>query len=345
MGKEDIIFQVMVPIYKVEPYLKECIQSVLNQTYGNFHLILLDDGSPDRCGEICDAYAAKDSRITAYHKPNGGLMQTRRFGLEKAPKEGYAIFLDGDDSLCPQALQVIAETIRDYSCDCVIYSAEKMRSGQSLGQLETLAEEPVLIRDKRELLNIVLNGSFYAVWRKAVRMDLFYGWEFSPYYHLSVGEDRLQSLQIYENAESFCFIPDALYHYRMNPCSITNTAKLTAFKVDVSILEAELTFLREMNVFTDEDFLRYRNTQIEQTTRNLIRISQLKTTSQNKRKFFEEIKDTHYWKTFLSKGSYPKEKNWKFAMIFDLFKKGAYGRLISIAEIYMGLSELLGRTE
>ena len=345
MEREDILFQVMVPIYKVEPYLEECIQSVLNQTYGNFHLMLLDDGSPDRCGEICDAYAAKDSRITVYHKPNGGLMQTRRFGLEKAPKEGYAIFLDGDDSLRPQALQVIVETIRDTSCDCVIYGAEKMLNGQPHGRLETLAEEPVMIRDKRELLNIVLNRPFYPVCRKAVRMDLFYGWDFSPYYHLSVGEDRLQSLQIYENAESFCFIPDVLYHYRMNPSSVTHTAKLTAFTVDVSILEAELAFLEKMDVFTDEDFAKYRYTQIEHTTRNLIGISQMKTARKKKRELFEEIKETHYWQTFLSKGTYPKEDNLKFSFLFDLFKKSAYGRLISIAEIYMGISKLLGRCD
>ena len=82
----------------VEQYLPECIESVLGQTYANFEFILVDDGSPDRCGEICDEYAKKDSRIRVFHKPNGGLMHTRRYALERAQGD-YYVFLDSDDYL------------------------------------------------------------------------------------------------------------------------------------------------------------------------------------------------------------------------------------------------------
>ena len=77
----SIKFSIMTPVYKVEQYLPECIESVLDQTYGNFEFILVDDGSPDHSGEICEQYAEKDSRIRVFHKPNGGLVHTRRYAL------------------------------------------------------------------------------------------------------------------------------------------------------------------------------------------------------------------------------------------------------------------------
>lgn len=87
---------IVIPIYKVEEYLRECVDSVLNQTYQNFEVILVDDGSPDRCPEICDEYAKKDNRVVVIHKENGGLSDARNEGLIKATGD-YVIFLDSDD--------------------------------------------------------------------------------------------------------------------------------------------------------------------------------------------------------------------------------------------------------
>mgnify|MGYP001526591061 CR=1 FL=1 len=100
-------FSVIMPIYKVEPYLSKCIDSVLAQSFANFELILVDDGSPDSCPQICDAYAALDSRISVIHKPNGGLADARNIGLTvmagslaKKNDDGYVIFIDSDDYFC-----------------------------------------------------------------------------------------------------------------------------------------------------------------------------------------------------------------------------------------------------
>ena len=94
------LLSVIVPVYKVEAYLDECVESILNQTYTDLELILVDDGSPDRSGEMCDAWAERDSRVRVIHKPNGGVCSARNAGLDAARGE-YAAFVDSDDWLDP----------------------------------------------------------------------------------------------------------------------------------------------------------------------------------------------------------------------------------------------------
>ena len=94
------LISVIVPVYKVEQYLPQCVESILNQTYRNLELILVDDGSPDGCGKICDAYAEKDSRVRVIHKKNGGLSDARNAGLNAASGD-YLSFIDGDDWIEP----------------------------------------------------------------------------------------------------------------------------------------------------------------------------------------------------------------------------------------------------
>lgn len=91
---------VIVPVYKVEKYIGECINSILAQTFKDFELILVDDGSPDKSGEICDSYAKKDNRIKIFHKKNGGVSSARNFGIDKAVGE-WLCFIDSDDTILP----------------------------------------------------------------------------------------------------------------------------------------------------------------------------------------------------------------------------------------------------
>ena len=107
-----MLFSVIIPVYKVEPYLRQCVDSVRTQTFEDIQIILVDDGSPDKCPEICDAYAMLDSRVQVVHKANGGLSDARNYGIEKAKGE-YLLFLDSDDLLAPGSLQILAEQLKD----------------------------------------------------------------------------------------------------------------------------------------------------------------------------------------------------------------------------------------
>lgn len=119
------VFSVIVPIYKVEPYIEKCIDSILAQTYGDFELLLIDDGSPDRCPRICDAYAAKDPRVRVIHKPNGGLVSARNTGVREATGQ-YICYVDGDDWIAENLLETAyTQAIREHMADMVIYGIVK----------------------------------------------------------------------------------------------------------------------------------------------------------------------------------------------------------------------------
>ena len=115
---------VIVPIYKVEPYLRQCVDSILNQTYTNLEIILVDDGSPDNCGAICDEYAAKDTRVKVIHKENGGLSDARNAGLDIAVGDCY-YFVDSDDYLPVRSVEEMIEMLRKQDADMVIGGFER----------------------------------------------------------------------------------------------------------------------------------------------------------------------------------------------------------------------------
>lgn len=115
----EALITVIVPVYKVEAYLERAILSVLNQTYQNLQIILVDDGSPDNCGSICDAYEKKDSRIRVIHKKNGGLSDARNAGLEAAEGD-YIAFLDSDDFIAPFFLETLMEALLSTGSDVAL---------------------------------------------------------------------------------------------------------------------------------------------------------------------------------------------------------------------------------
>ena len=122
-------FSIIVPIYKVEQFIRKCVDSILAQTFSDFEVILVDDGSPDRCPEICDDYAKKDSHVRVIHKPNGGLVSARNAGIFAA-KGDYITYVDGDDWVRPNMLQFVHDRMEEATepLDMVIFAAEKVYS-------------------------------------------------------------------------------------------------------------------------------------------------------------------------------------------------------------------------
>ena len=107
---------VVVPIYKVEKYISRCIESIINQSYKNLEIILVDDGSPDKCGDICEEYALKDSRIKVLHKETGGLSDARNFGMNYVSGE-YTLFVDSDDWLELNMIETMIKLVNKYDRD------------------------------------------------------------------------------------------------------------------------------------------------------------------------------------------------------------------------------------
>ena len=301
----SIKFSIMTPVYKVEQYLPECIESVLGQTYGNFEFILVDDGSPDHSGEICEQYAEKDSRIRVFHKPNGGLVHTRRYALERAQGD-YYVFLDSDDYLSLDTLETLHRYISETGADCVIYGFEWLRPEGTVHVQCAPCDCGRVISDRRELYNIIFNNDSYnSLCRKCVRASCFDGRDHSASYHIKNGEDCVQTIEIIENARSVVFIPELLYRYRYNSTSITHSNEFDNYSADFEVSEIVLGFLRHAGVLTEEDMDRLRNKELDEMAVEIKRICRYASTREHKRSAIASIRESSFYGEFLEAGYRP----------------------------------------
>ena len=301
----SIKFSIMTPVYKVEQYLPECIESVLDQTYGNFEFILVDDGSPDHSGEICEQYAEKDSRIRVFHKPNGGLMHTRRYALERAQGD-YYVFLDSDDYLSFDTLETLHRYISETGADCVIYGFEWLRPEGTVHVQCAPCDCGRVISDRRELYNIIFNNDSYnSLCRKCVRASCFDGRDHSASYHIKNGEDCVQTIEIIENARSVVFIPELLYRYRYNSTSITHSNEFDNYSADFEVSKIVLGFLRRAGVLTEEDIDRLRNKELDEMAVEIKRICRYASTREHKRSAIASIRESSFYGEFLEAGYRP----------------------------------------
>ena len=110
------LISIIVPVYNVESYLERCVNSIINQTYHNLEIILVDDGSPDGSGDLCDKLAKNDDRITVYHKKNGGLSDARNYGVQNANGE-YITFIDSDDFVAKDYIEHLYSMIQEFNAD------------------------------------------------------------------------------------------------------------------------------------------------------------------------------------------------------------------------------------
>ena len=211
-------FSLIVPIYKIEEYLPKCIDSVLAQSCQDYELLLVDDGSPDGCGKICDDYAAKyPQKIRAIHQGNGGAGAARNHGIDLAQGE-YLLFLDGDDYLSPKFLEDLQKTVKEMPADLILYGAQVERDGKKVGELHELipAEKLISVEDAPELYFGVM-----APWNRAYKRELFQnsGIEFATKVWY---EDIRVVTKILAVAKTAYRLPGAYYHYLQREGSAMN---------------------------------------------------------------------------------------------------------------------------
>ena len=200
---------VIIPVYNTEKYLRRCLDSIVAQTCENFECILVDDGSTDDSGKICDEYADKDSRFKAYHNENGGPSKERNFGLEHSKGE-YVLFIDSDDWLEKDAINNYAKAIKEYHTDIV-------KSGYEIdhpnNKKNIYCVDKVIVPSNKVDLFLSVEKSGYTgfIWNAAFKRSAIGNLRFSE--TIKWCEDQLFSLEMFNRCNSIVLIPHITYHY------------------------------------------------------------------------------------------------------------------------------------
>ena len=216
------LVSIIVPVYKAEQWLHRCIDSILAQTMPDFELLLINDGSPDKSGEICDEYAMKDSRIRVFHKENGGVSSARALGVKEAKGE-YSIQVDSDDYVAFNMLEDMVEKAQKLHCDVLMCDYYEKRGDVIIynkQQPRSLNSNEIL----KEMLVCDIDGY---LWNKLVRHRLYEGFGLKFYENINVREDLLIWVQLFSKTTKVGYLDKAYYYYIVGDNENSLTSKYT----------------------------------------------------------------------------------------------------------------------
>ena len=241
------LISVVVPIYNVQDYLSECIDSILSQTYTNLEIILVDDGATDDCPHICEVYAKKDFRIKVIHKENGGLSDARNVGIEVSKGE-YLVFVDSDDIVSKYFVERLYSAITLFSVDLAVCGVFCFSEKKCLSD-ESSATMPILLSKKKSLelfcsLNFGKSTPFIAAWSKIYRRSIFDEIVFPVG---RIYEDALVGYKVIDREKNVAFVPDALYYYRMRSDGIMGGKEKHAYQDVLKPYQDAISYFDENN--------------------------------------------------------------------------------------------------
>lgn len=248
---KDVWISIIVPVYKVEKYLQKCIDSICSQTYSSLEIILVDDGSPDSCGVICDENARKDSRIKVVHKENKGLSSARNIGLEYATGE-YVAFVDSDDIIHCRFIEILLDLCILYNCD--IAQCDYLCVSEESEYLEINSEKLRFYTGKEALKELCCSKKstgFTVAWNKLYKKELF---KEIRYPVGRIHEDEFTTYLILNEANKVCVTNQYLYYYLRHSESITGRT-YTLKRLDVlDAYKERLAFLSRHNLNEEYDY-------------------------------------------------------------------------------------------
>ncbi|WP_154886889.1 glycosyltransferase family 2 protein [Longibaculum muris] len=224
------LFSVIIPIYNVENYIIKCVDSVLNQTFSDYEVILVDDGSPDNCPQICDTLQKQDNRIKVIHKSNEGVSHARKDGADCAIGR-YLIFVDGDDLIASDCLDSISRVIEDTGVDVVCH-ATFYDNGEQMKPVKLPFRGGYYSKEdmKKEIFPYLIqkeDASYFqpSLWGKAFKREIFIKNVFTNE-KATIGEDVACTIPCLYNSSSMYILNECLYFYRYNVQSATKSKKV-----------------------------------------------------------------------------------------------------------------------
>ena len=229
---------VVIPIYNVEKYLDQCIKSVVNQTYQNLEIILVDDGSPDRCPEICDIWKEKDKRITVIHKQNGGLSDARNHGIQVATGE-YIAFVDSDDFIEPDMYEVMIQAADRTGAD--IATCGRFLYNEKILEMKHTSPDEILLQPVDAIKELLCGGLVEeSAWDKIYKKDFFDTVKFPIG---QINEDLPIMPLLFEQAKTIVCTGKPFYYYRVNENGITHSPYSAAKSDIIKHMEETSTYI------------------------------------------------------------------------------------------------------
>ncbi|MGN0524121.1 MAG: glycosyltransferase family 2 protein [Eubacterium sp.] len=236
------LISVIVPVYKVEKYLDRCIESIVNQTYDNLEIILVDDGSPDNCPEMCDEWAKRDDRIKIIHKENEGVFRARNVGIEESCGE-YLAFVDSDDWISQDYFDYLLKLCldNDLNISCVSYQTVR-KSDKTIP--DTTVEESIEIYSFKDIVTDFSKGLCY-LWGKLYNRKVFDNIPPLPD-KLTVSEDALLSFFILKNGNKLVYSNEKKYYY------FRHIESVMAGNITYKMIDDSMLAYKTMNSYTDQ---------------------------------------------------------------------------------------------
>lgn len=254
---EKTCVSVVVSMYNVEKYISECVESIINQTYGNLEIILVNDGSTDRTLEICRQYAEKDKRITVIDKENGGATSCRVAGLERAAGE-YVYFSDSDDVLYPETIEKLLNACVDNNAQIAVCGFKKF----GLEEQEFRVKSDSAVIEKAEAFENIVYSYVNSMQGDPMNIYTFYWNRIYKIDCLSVNdfisdrvctrEDTYTNLLVLDRIDRIAVVDEILYKYRTNPNSITVAYRDGKFEKDLYFINFVCEYLRKNNLHCDD---------------------------------------------------------------------------------------------
>ncbi|MBR2902734.1 MAG: glycosyltransferase family 2 protein [Clostridia bacterium] len=240
---------VIIPVYNSEKFLEDCVHSVINQTFSNIEIILVNDGSKDKSADICDTLAIKDSRIRVIHKTNSGVSDTRNVGINEAIGR-YVTFIDSDDVVELNYIEKLYREILNSDIDCVVCGFNICRG---ISKVSQDYKRPVLLSSEDdeygiELMHLYQGKLLNPIWNKMYVKESMPGFNVN----LAMGEDVVFNLEYFSKTKKIKVIPDVLYNYRVHEGSAVTTPSLNRMKdvivVNNFMIDSFSNILTEKNI-------------------------------------------------------------------------------------------------
>ena len=341
---------IIVPVFNTCEYLFDCIESVLEEKTLDIRLILIDDGSTDESGKICDDYANSDNRVTVIHQKNQGQIIARQVGIRYVLAQNcnktrdVVMFLDSDDTLKQTTLSEVNKVMKDFSIDMMLFGMDRVINGKIVEPYNANGRYSGIIENKRDLYRIVFNDWAYnPVCGKAIRVSLLKNDDYNDYGDVRYGEDLIQSIEYYKKSRKAFFYNKSLYNYTINPNSMTQTINNKPYSVDFRVRQLVMDFLVHENVFDEQDWKVYRTFCMWLIADMLRTICLLNIQLNKKIDLIKEMWYSDYYCMYLHDKKYNKLSDWWSSFSCFLFSKKQFAIIVVVGSLYKKLREIRNR--